>query len=1029
MIPPYVPERARQWLATCEKAVFSHRVPITVWEFERNGVTETVTTGFSWSGAEEEYWLRAQVAVPSTWAGERVGLWFALPGCEPLLSVNGELWQALDYNHGDVVLAESAAGGEVFSLSISCYLPSRGGTATLKTAELVAIDREAEGLFWDVTTAVGLLDVLTPETHAGAQLHLALDRAMQARTTAEAREALRAGFFDAVEANPTSDPELALIGHSHIDLAYLWAIPTTKQKVGRTFATALRLMREFPEFVFTQSQPQLYAWCKTHYPALYEQIKARVAEGRWEPTGGMWVEADCNLASGESLIRQVLHGNRFFEQEFGVTTKILWLPDVFGYSASLPQIMKSCGLEFFLTSKISWSDTNRMPHDTFLWRGIDGTEVLTHFLTAPEFHKGLNREISTYNGHLTPFELRRAWERYQSKTVSRELCHAVGHGDGGGGVTRRMLETARRLKSLPTLGSSRFSRADTFFERLPKTNLPRWSGELYLENHRGTYTSQGRIKQGNRAAERALRNAELFSTLAQVQLERDYPKAELDTLWEKLLLNQFHDILPGTCIRPAVEQAERELSEVVAGATALQDAALDALATSIALPQDSVVVFNPTDTLRPGDAATVRLPDTLIRKGRALFTTPDGEPLTSQLVRMVGKEREYLVLLPEVGALGYQTIGVERTDAPSDESTVVAEDNILENDFVRVTLDDQGELISLIYKSESDDDEEEPVEREVLATPARLVAYEDKPFAYDAWNIDATYRDKPSPVCDEATVTRYTVTENGPVRASIVVERQFRNSRITQTIRLWAHSARVEFLTELDWHEHQTLLKAHVPAAVLASRATYEIPFGAIERPTHTNTSWDAAKFEVCGHKWADLSEGDFGVSLLSDTKYGYDARESTLSLTLVKSGIYPDPEADQGEHRFTYALLPHTGDWRNETVDEAHALCYPLLARFAPKNPKAALETTYELVSVDDQGLVIETVKQAESDKNALTIRLYEALQTRGEATLTFGFELARAYETNAVEKNPVPVPFRGNTLIFPYRPFELKTFVVYPK
>ncbi|MCX6367760.1 MAG: glycosyl hydrolase-related protein [Armatimonadetes bacterium] len=1014
MIPPPTPEWVQQWLSACEHSVFSRRLPITHWAFERGGQTQAVAMGFSWTAAEEECWLRASVTIPSEWAGERVGLWFELPGCEPLLSVDGTLWQALDYNHGDVLLHETATGGESHTLEISCYSPSRGGEATLQTAELLLIDREAEGLYYDALTAVELLGVLKDE-----HLRLAIEQAMQASTVAESRAVLGAFFAQAAS---VGEPHVTLLGHSHIDLAYLWAIPNTKQKVGRTFATALRLMQEFPEFVFTQSQPQLYAWCKALYPELYTQIKARVAEGRWEPTGGMWVEADCNLASGESLIRQVLFGNRFFEQEFGVTTKILWLPDVFGYSASLPQLMKSCGLEYFLTSKIAWSDTNRMPHDTFRWRGIDGTEVVTQFLTAPEFHRGLNQEISTYNGQLTPYELRRGWERYQNKDLHQEICHAVGHGDGGGGVTRRMLEVARRLKSIAGLGSCGFDRADAFFARLPKTNLPLWSGELYLENHRGTYTSQGRIKQGNRSAERALRSAELFAALAQTQLGAPYPKLTLDALWETLLLNQFHDILPGTCIRPAVEQAEHELGEVVSGALALQDAALTEISQNIATPTDSVIVFNPTDTLRPGDAFYVRLPGDLVRKGRVLFTDSEGEPLSSQFLRMVGKEREYVVTLLDVEPLGYQTIGLGRTDAPADESTVVAEDNILENDFVRVTLNQYGELASVVHKTEDG-------EREALAAPAMLVAYEDKPAAYDAWNIDASYRDKPCPLADEATVTRFEVIENGPVRASILVERQFRSSKITQRIQLWAHSARVELVTEIDWHEHQTLLKAHVPATVLASRATYEIPFGAIERPTHRNTSWDAAKFEVCGHKWADISEGDFGVSILSDTKYGYDARENTLSLTLIKSGIYPDPDADQGLHHFTYAVLPHTGDWRSETVDEAHALSYPLLARFAPKNPKAALPPRYDFVSVDDQGIIIETVKCAEADSSSLVVRLYEALQTRGEATLTFGFEIAAAYETNSLEQEPVPVPFKGSSLTFPYRPFEIKTLVIKSK
>ncbi|WP_395140758.1 alpha-mannosidase, partial [Armatimonas sp.] len=529
-------------------------------------------------------------------------------------------------------------------------------------------------------------------------------------------------------------------------------------------------------------------------------------------------------------------------------------------------------------------------------------------------------------------------------------------------------------------GTELLTQLGTSVQAPPWQELPRWSGELPLENDplRSPLESHA-------AAERALRGAELFAALAQTQLGAPYPSVEFDALWA------------------ALTDAARTGTDVIESALALQDAALTKISQNIATPTDSVIVFNPTDTLRPGDAFCVRLPGDQVRKGRVLFNDADGEPLSSQFLRMVGKEREYLVLLLDVEPLGYQSIGLGRTDAPADESTVTAEENIIENDFVRVTLDAQGEISSLLHKTEDG-------ERESLAATARLVAYEDKP----------------TPLEDEAEVTRFEVLENGPVRASILVERRFRSSTVTQRIQLWAHSARVEIATEIDWHEHRVLLKAHVPATVLANRATYEIPFGTIERPTHTNTIWDAAKFEVCGHKWADISEGDFGVSILSDTKYGYDARENTLALTLLTPRIYPD--TDQGRHHFTYAILPHTGDWRGETVDEAHALNYPLLARFAPKNLKAPLLPTYDFVSVDDQGLIIETIKRAESEENALVVRLYEALQTRGEATLTFGFKLAEAYETNSLEQDPVPVPFKGNALTFPYRPFEIKTFVVKP-
>ncbi len=483
---------------------------------------------------------------------------------------------------------------------------------------------------------------------------------------------------------------------------------------------------------------------------------------------------------------------------------------------------------------------------------------------------------------------------------------------------------------------------------------PHWHGELPSGTQVGT--SHG-------AAERALRGAELFAALAQTQLGLAYPKTELETLW-----GEIHDA-----------------PQVIPAAQALQETALVALSSTITTRTDSVVVFNPTDTLRPGEAFLVRLPGDQVRKGRVLFTDREGEPLTSQFLRMVGKEREYLVLLLEVGALGYASVGLDRTDAPADESTVIAEDNILENDFVRVTLNANGKIASLIHKTEDG-------EREALSATVRLLT------------------DEGLPLTNAAELLRFEVLENGPVRASTLIEWRFHGVPITQRLQLWAHSARVEISTEWGQSEPPLSLKAEIPAAVLASRATYEIPFGAIERPTYSNT--DTPPSEVVGATWTDLSEGDFGVSILSPSGVGCTVRENVLSLTL--------------EAPSTYAILPHTGDWRNETVDEAHALTEPLLARFAPKNPKASLPPDYDFVSVDDQGLVINTIKRAEADEDTLVIRLYEALQTRGEATLTLGFSIIAAYETNSLEQNPVPVPFKNNTLTFPYRPFEIKTFLV---
>ena len=617
--------------------------------------------------------------------------------------------------------------------------------------------------------------------------------------------------------------------------------------------------------------------------------------------------------------------------------------------------------------------------------------------------------------------------------VNTEVLDIFGYGDGGGGPTRKMLESGRRFASVDGLPRGTFGPAEPFFDRLQarlsgSPKLPHWVGELYLEYHRGTYTSQARTKRANRKSEILYHNAELFSVLAAVETGATYPQESLNAGWEKILLNQFHDIIPGSSIKEVYEDSARDYTEITRRGEAALAIALDAIAGQIDTRSDSVVLFNPTDTLRPAEVARVSIPAAL---GDVEFADENDAPLPAQQIGEYKGQRDYLVTVPDIGPLGYQTITVGKAGGPPEGSTVRAEPGLLENDFVRVTFDDAGEITSLIHKIASEDDSE-IVEREVIApgqTANALVLFEDKPLDYDAWDIDIYYQDKPYPVREIGTVDSITVIENGPVRAGIEIKRRFLKSSLTQRVYLYAHSPRVEFDTEADWQERQMLLKTAFPVTVSATRATYEIQFGSVERPTHANTSWDWARFEVCGHKWADLSEGDYGVSLLNDCKYGHDIRDNVLRLTLLKGAISPDPTADLGQHAFTYALLPHTGDWRAETVDEAYALNYPLLSRFVEAGTGACtLPTTYALATVDDQGLIIETVKKAE-DSDAIVIRLYEAMNTRGAATLTLGFEIAEAFAVNMVEENPSSIDHTRNSITFEYRPFEIKTFLLKPR
>lgn len=1049
----FVEQRARQRARDIEAAVYRERTELSSVVLERNGETSEAGVGTRWHGAESAAWLRGSLTVPEAWAGERVVLYIDIAGTEPLLFWDGLPIQALDYNHQDVLLYDPASGSERHEWAIECYSPTHGADAEIRALDLCQVDRDAYALHYDFAAAIQLLAVLDENELSGQAVRGALTAAMNTldytdgakseafyRSLPLARAALRDGFFDRFHANADRDPALVCAGHSHLDLAYLWAIPNTRKKVGRTWATALHLMDEFPEYCFTQSQPQLYAWCKADYPDIYERVKARIAEGRWEVTGGMWVEADCNVPSGESLVRQILFGNRFFAREFGVKTRVLWLPDVFGYSAALPQIIRGCGMEHFMTTKISWSQFNRFPHDTFLWRGIDGTEVLTHFVTAPDYHANLQQNLYTYNGKLTATEAQGTWKEYRQKAINHELLLLFGYGDGGGGATRHQIENGRRLADVPSIPRVSFGNAEPFFDALAERvsgnrAAPCWVGELYLENHRGTYTSQGHIKKANRNNEVLLRNAELWSTLASVLLSRPYPQAELNEAWKTLLMNQFHDILPGTCVPEAVRDCLADHTRISQSVQVVLDTALDAVAAQVRTPDNGFVVFNPTDTLRPADVVRCVVPMNAVRKGGIEFSDENGAILPSQFVGTEGDARAYLVAVTGIEGLGYKVINVGKAGGRPEGSTLSvrasANGATLENEFIRAEFDAQGEITSLVYRDYDEEEEEQFTEREAIApgeTANALTLFEDKPFAYDCWNIDPYYEDKPYPLRDIGTVESLRVIEPGPVRAGIEIQYRFLHSTLTQRVYLYAHSPRLEFHTEVDWQERQMLLKAAFPVQVHTDRATFDIQFGSVERPTHRNTSWDVARFEVCGHRWADLSEGDFGVSVLSECKYGWDVHDHTLRLTLLKAGTHPDPDADRGAHSFTYGLLPHRGDWREETVEEAYAFAHPLLSRYAPANTRGKLRPDYTLATVDDRGLVIETIKRAE-DGDDIIIRLYEAFNTRGTATLTLGFDVAEACEVNLVEENPRPVTHDETTITFPYRPFEIKTFQVRPR
>lgn len=990
--------------------------------------------GDLWGGYDVTAWFRTRVRIPTDWRGRKVSLHFLVgpkdggnSTAETLLYVDGVPLQGIDVWHEYANLPpEVASRGEV-SIALKAWSGMYAVPAQrrFKLAELALLDEAAERFYYRADTILRTIRQLDPNDLRRARLMAALDRAFLCVDFAEVGS--EDYYASLVDANGCLDrnladlatgelkPTVTGIGHSHIDLAWMWPLNQTREKAARTFSTALNLMRQYPEYRFMHSSPQLYKLVQQDHPEIYSRVVEQVAAGRWEATGGMWVEADTNLPGGESLVRQILFGKRFVRREFGLDSQVLWLPDSFGFSWTLPQLMARSGLKVFVTAAISWMRYSRFPHDTFRWRGLDGSEVLVNMITTPGEYQP---NQYTYIGRLEPYDVAGSWAHYRQKDVNSEVLLPFGWGDGGGGPTLEMLETARAEADLPGLPRVQLDRVEPTLariaERVEDAPLPVWDGELYLESSQGCYTSQARTKQANRRAERVYHAAEWLAACADILHGTDaYPQAALNAGWELILLNQFHDILSGTSIERVHRESLAQYAEAIATGEQAAAAGRARIAAHIRTDTESLVVFNPTGWPR---SDTVSLPWSPMLEGKVVLV--DGQPAAMQIVD--GPEgKQVLVSVKDVPAFGYRAYEVSTCDAPATCVTRDSGMHLLENRFWRIELNAAGQIASLYDKTAG---------REVLAHGQAgnvLQVFEDRSHQGEAWDVDSYYADKVRVLDRPVEVV---AEESGPVRGSVRLAWRLGKSTVTQRLTLYADSPRIDFRTEVDWHHHEMMLKVAFPVAVRATWATYEIQFGSIERPTHRNTSFDAAKYEVPAQKWADLSEGNYGVALLNDAKYGYDAAGNVLRLTLHRSPTQPDPNADQGLHRFTYSLLPHAGTWRESRVMvEAAALNDPLAGELVPAQQDAALPDAFSLVTSETDGLIIETVKRAE-DERAYIVRTYEAKQYRTPAaSLRFGRPISRAVECNLMEEDEQPVTVDGDRLTFSLAPFEIRTFKVW--
>jgi alpha-mannosidase len=995
-----------------------------------------IRLGSSWGELWGSAWFKFQGQVPESFAGREVVALIDI-GAEGCVFKDGIPYQGLtdvtrtakaQTAKRRVMLFDTARGGEAVDLLVEAGANALFGyhgrqEFVLSQAEVAVFNRRIWQLGLDLEFLLDLAEALPEKSVRARRLLEGLNRAANAWADGRGQDEVASICAELLKNRATASATTAWsVGHAHLDLGWLWPVRETRRKAGRTFSTAIRLLEEYPDYVFGASQPQAFDWVRQDYPGLFEQIKKAVAEGRWECQGAMWVEPDMNIPSGESLVRQLLLGKRFFRQEFGKDVKNLWLPDVFGYSAALPQILKLAGVDHFITQKISWNEMNTFPHHTFEWEGIDGTSIRTHFLPT-----------NTYNCRNVPDELVRGEERFEQADVSNDWLNLYGIGDGGGGPGRIHIELARRAANTEGLPRVKLAQAQDFLKKLsklPADRLPVWRGELYLELHRGTYTTQSRLKKLNRRLELALRDAEYFAALSGLD-----QREAVTEVWKHVLLHQFHDILPGSSIRRVYEEAEALSEHDLQILNELTGKSLSVLHGRAGKQSRALVIHN---TLGWERHALVHVPHTeasppVVRdvEGRALVAQPvEGGLLVPVTVPSMGHTG---VSISEGGERGPGE-SVRIDDVPRAHGApeagrwsreriapVVATETRLENAILRVELDSDGTIAS-IYDKEFD--------REVLEDGAnRLLLWEDLPYGWDAWDISHYYRET-TPL--QAVLSERSLVESGPLRAAVEQTLTVSGSTIRQRIVLEAESRLVRVENHVDWNESRKQLRVQARPAIHSFDATYEIQFGAVQRPAHANTSWDAAQFEVAGQRFADYSQPDYGLGIVNDSKYGHFIRDGIMELTLLRSPKDPDPQADIGEHEFVFGYYPHALSWEaSDLLERAHELNSPLVTRAAKRAPEAAV-SELELSG----GIVkLETVKPAE-DGDGVIVRLYETRGSDQEVVLRTRRAWDSIEEVNLMEEPAGKVRglktsrdkrFAGEVALT-FGPYQIRSFRVRP-
>ncbi|MDR0656769.1 MAG: alpha-mannosidase [Treponema sp.] len=994
-----------------------------------NKTSKKMRIGEFWSGRDRYLWLHTEFETPKEWMRECVlGVFdFGLTGgghnsgFESLLFLNGFPYQGVDSNHMEVFFYPKDGKKQIFDFRLWSGLEGGGSKRTMdhqiKKAFFCTLEPTVDELYYLLNNLILTVKELEDEDPLKGKLqniivegykYLDFTNPASSGFVESAKKTLE--YYNKVlkALDRQKDISVSFIGHTHIDLSWLWRYKHTREKGERSFNTVLRLMERYPEYIFLQTQAQLYDSIKEDHPELFRAIAKRIAEGRWEASGSMWVEADCNIPSGESLVRQILYGKRFFKKEFGVENTFLWLPDVFGYNWALPQILKKSGINTFITTKISWNEINRMPHDTFIWIGIDGSKVLTHFITTPDTG---NRWFYTYNGNIFPKTVKGIWMNYQDKALNQDLLFSYGFGDGGGGVNRDMLENLRAIGKIPGLPAVKTERVDDYLKKLHKKILEpgsarllhKWDRELYLEYHRGTFTSQAYTKKMNRRLELLYRDAEILQSLLVLKTgswDMDSQK-KLHEGWKLILKAQFHDIIPGSSIGEVYEDTRKDHHTALELGQKVID---DTVGGLVGKNKSSLTVVNTTGWKC---GSIIKFP--ILDKNETLVD--EKGILLTQISNLDGEKKAYAWIksLPPLGTgiFKFDTIPTDGATSKKDQEIgFVTGRNSLDTPFYKLRWNTKGQLVSLWDKE---------VQRETLSGPGNeLQIFEDRPRSSDAWEIEATIDLKRESIDKLVSVN---IEESGPLFARVRFIWIYNNSKITQDMILYRVHKRIDFKTEVDWQERSKLLKVSFPVDIRAVNARYEIQYGSLERTSTCSTSWDEAQFEVVGHQWADLSEKGFGVALMNDSKYGYDIKEGVMRLSLLKSAEHPDPEADLGIQQFTYSIYVHSGAW-NES--DLIYLAWDLNAPFIAVRGKP---TFTDLVKIISDGIALDAVKKSE-DSEDLIFRFHEMHGGRTNLKVEFAIPVSWT-EADLMEQAIAPYKSSG-TIERELHPFEIVTFKV---